>query len=234
MEEKMFNITHLGDRAILIQILEEPSHDLLNWLLKKAKQLREALDTEVTHTYNEILIRDWDFENQQPLNIRFQDIRDILGRSIQSDIEQDPVTTHHIPVCYEDKYAPDMKTFTKMVRLSKEEVVALHTQRIYTVYFIGFLPGFPYLLGLDKRLSVSRKSTPMRKVPAGGVAIGGNQTGIYPQESPGGWYIIGRTPVELFHTTIIESSLFRAGDKIKFVTVGESDFLKKNLSHKKS
>ena len=101
-----------------------------------------------------------------------------------------------IPVCYEDEeFAPDLEKVCLHTKLSKEEVIKIHSSSDYLIYMMGFLPGFPYLGGMDERLATPRLETPRTKIPAGSLAIGGVQTGLYPVESPGGWNIIGRTPV---------------------------------------
>jgi inhibitor of KinA len=128
-----------------------------------------------------------------------------------------------IPVCYEGGYAPDLGSVATEKGLSPDEVVQLHTGILYRVYMMGFLPGFPYLGILDQRLTISRKSQPT-PVVAGGVGIAGRQTGIYPLNSPGGWQIIGRTPVRLFDPAAGSPLLLQAGDRVKFQPIGTAEF----------
>ena len=127
-----------------------------------------------------------------------------------------------IPVCYGGAYGEDLPFVAQHAGLSEQEVIALHTARPYRIYMLGFLPGFPYLGGLDERLHTPRLATPRTKIPAGSVGIGGKQTGIYPMESPGGWQLIGRTPLTLFAPG--ESLPYAAGDSIRFVPVDETEF----------
>lgn len=124
-----------------------------------------------------------------------------------------------IPVVYGGDAGPDMAYVCEKTGLSPEEVVRRHTAPSYVVYMIGFLPGFPYLGGLDPRLATPRLATPRLKIPAGSVGIGGQQTGIYTLESPGGWAIIGRTPLTMFDPTREEPCLLLAGDRVRFVAV---------------
>ena len=127
-----------------------------------------------------------------------------------------------IPVCYGGVYGEDLPFVAKHAGLSEKEVVALHSAQPYRIYMLGFLPGFPYLGGLNERLHTPRLSTPRTKIPAGSVGIGGKQTGIYPMESPGGWQLIGRTPLTLFAPG--EPLPYAAGDRIRFVPIDEDEF----------
>lgn len=129
-----------------------------------------------------------------------------------------------IPVCYGGDYGPDLADVAAHAGLSEEAVITLHSGGDYVVAMIGFLPGFPYLLGLDPRLAMPRLSTPRPEVRAGAVGIGGAQTGIYPQQSPGGWRLIGRTPEQLFDSSRVEPSLLQPGDRVRFVAIAAPDF----------
>lgn len=122
-----------------------------------------------------------------------------------------------IPVRYGGEYGPDMEWVAQQNNLSAEEVIAIHSQKIYTVFMTGFMPGFPYMGITDERITIERKTTPRLHVPAGSVGLAGNQTGIYPNDSPGGWQIIGKTDVALFDPIKNPPCLLRAGDKVKFV-----------------
>lgn len=124
-----------------------------------------------------------------------------------------------IPVCYGAEYGPDLAFVAQHAGLTPQEVVALHSGREYRIYMLGFLPGFPYLGGLDERLFTPRLSTPRTAIPAGSVGIGGEQTGIYPIASPGGWQLIGRTPLKLYNPADSGSLPYAAGDRIRFVPV---------------
>jgi inhibitor of KinA len=129
-----------------------------------------------------------------------------------------------IPVCYEGEYAPDLEAVAREKGLSRREMIELHCSVAYRIYMIGFLPGFPYMGKIDPRLEIPRK---MRPVPviAGGVGIAGLQTGIYPQNSPGGWQIIGRTPLRLFDREADPPVMLLTGDQVRFYPVSTADFL---------
>ncbi len=129
-----------------------------------------------------------------------------------------------IPVCYEDDYALDLQYISNAKGISKEAIIQKHSEVVYTVYFIGFLPGFLYLGGLNEDLEIPRKSTPRLKIEKGAVAIGGNQTGVYPIESPGGWNIIGNSPIEFFNSKNNPPCFAKAGDQIQFIPVKISTY----------
>lgn len=141
--------------------------------------------------------------------------------SAQSSIAT-PILT--IPVCYDPQLASDLEIICKTLSLSTEQLIEIHSQKLYTVFMTGFVPGFPYLGELDERLVIPRKNTPAAKVPAGSVAIAGKQTGIYPFEVPGGWQIIGRTPLLLFDKRKEPCCLLDAGMKVKFEPINLKTF----------
>jgi inhibitor of KinA len=129
-----------------------------------------------------------------------------------------------IPVCYGGEFGPDLEAVASLRGLAPGDVVALHAGAEYRVHLVGFVPGFPYLDGLDARLATPRRESPRTAVPAGSVGIGGAQTGIYPVESPGGWQLIGRTPLRLFDAHRDPPALLRAGDRIRFAAVDADAF----------
>lgn len=124
-----------------------------------------------------------------------------------------------IPVCYDSIFGVDVEEIAKEKNLPTSEVVRLHSEAIYKVYFIGFLPGFLYLGGLDKRLFIPRKTSPRQHIQKGAVGIGGEQTGIYPNASPGGWNIIGNSPLVFFNPKMEVPCFVSPGDNIHFVAV---------------
>lgn len=129
-----------------------------------------------------------------------------------------------IPVCYGGEFGPDMEFVAAYHGLSVEAVIQIHSSQDYQIYMMGFTPGFPFLGGLPEVLATPRLETPRLLVPAGSVAIAANQTGIYPIASPGGWRIIGRTPLRLFRPELSEPFLYRAGDIIRFKPISAQEF----------
>ena len=133
-------------------------------------------------------------------------------------------TTIEIPVCYGGELGPDLEALAGHAGLDAEEVISRHVAATYRVAMLGFAPGFPYLFGLDPALHMPRRASPRTRVPAGSVAIGGAQTGIYPSELPGGWQLIGRTPSILFDAQRDPPTLLMPGDAVRFVRIDASQF----------
>ena len=134
-----------------------------------------------------------------------------------------------IPVCYDPSVAPDIRRLAAERKIRMEEVIELHSRQTYCVYLLGFLPGFAYMGTVDDRIAAPRLAKPRTRVPAGSVGIAGNQTGIYPLESPGGWNLIGKTPVRLFDSTLSDPVFFRPGDKVKFQVISLEELDSFNL-----
>jgi inhibitor of KinA len=135
-----------------------------------------------------------------------------------------PGAVIEVPVCYDAEFALDLADVAAFAGCSIDDAIALHTGRDYRVYMIGFVPGFPYLAEVDARIAVPRRATPRPAVPPGSVAVAGGQTGIYPSSTPGGWNIIGRTPLRPFDADREEPCLFQPGDTVRFVRIARADF----------
>lgn len=131
-----------------------------------------------------------------------------------------------IPVCYDKKFALDLSEICKAKKISQEKFIALHSSGLYDVYFIGFLPGFLYLGGLDEKLHFKRKDKPRREIKRGDVGIAGNQTGVYPRVSPGGWNIIGNSPLSFFDVGKFPPCFAVAGDKVQFFPIDLEEYEK--------
>ncbi len=130
----------------------------------------------------------------------------------------------NIPVCYEKSFALDIDLISKQNKISNKEIIKRHIDTIYSVYLIGFLPGFLYLGSVDEKIQIPRKKQPRLRVPRGAVAIADEQTGVYPQESPGGWNILGNTPISLFNKLKVEPCFAKPGDRIKFFQISEDQY----------
>ena len=128
-----------------------------------------------------------------------------------------------IPVCYDKEFATDLEWMSLQLKIPAEEIIQLHTSKIYHVFMLGFLPGFAYMGEVDEKIMIPRKPQPVQ-VAAGSVGIAGKQTGVYPLISPGGWQIIGRTPVNMFNKNKKEPTLVKAGDNVQFYSISKDEF----------
>lgn len=151
-------------------------------------------------------------------------------RQLLEERLREPVSVHEkegelvrIPVCYEKPFATDLVSLALSKHLSTEELIAIHTASVYRVYMLGFLPGFTYMGEVDERIAMPRKPVPETVMP-GSVGIAGRQTGVYPLVSPGGWHIIGRTPLALFAPDRESPALLRAGDRVQFYSISRHEF----------
>lgn len=220
-----FNLTFkpFGERAILIEwphiISETILKDILQFKSKIKSNNIEAI-VEIKSAYNSLLII------YDTICRNFENNVNILKKVYNSsDFKYDKLSKlYKIPVCYDAIFGIDLEALSEEKKLSKEAIITRHSGAIYTVYFIGFLPGFLYLGGLDEVLNTPRKSTPRLKIEKGSVAIGGNQTGVYPTESPGGWNIIGNTPIEFFNPKNSPPCFAKAGDKIIFKPISTNEY----------
>ena len=152
-------------------------------------------------------------------------IKDLIKKARLSSLPSTTNKKHwEIPVCYDSEFAPDLEEVCESLSIDRERLIELHTGRTYDTYFTGFLPGFPYLGTLHKKLSIERKATPRLQVSSGSVAIANLQTGIYPVNSPGGWHVIGRTPMTLFDIREYPPCLIQAGDQVTFHEIDKNQF----------
>jgi len=178
----------------------------------------EAVCVDVVPGMNNLtLIFDPELQQGQALLARLKTLWELV------EIEQFTPREVQIPVHYGGEYGPDLAAVAVHTGLSEQAVIAAHSQAEYRVYFLGFQPGFAYLGGLPSTLTTPRRAEPRLEVPAGSVGIGGQQTGIYPVTSPGGWQIIGRTDVRLFDLQRRAPSLLQSGDIVRFVPVDASE-----------
>lgn len=179
--------------------------------------------TELIPSYTSLMIS-YDFMNFsydsicKLINDTLKDSQDLSKEISSRDIV--------LPVYYGEEVGLDLNDMTKNKKMSIEEIIDIHVKQEYFVYAIGFAPGFPYMGEVDERIATPRLSNPRAKVPKGSVGIADKQTAVYPRQSPGGWNIIGRTPVEMFDTTYQGFSYFRVGDKVKFMPITKAEFLK--------
>src|SRR4051794_16910297 len=219
-------IEPLGDEAWLIRIAEEfDPATALDAVLLGVRQLEAAAIpgiVEIAPSYTTIGVF-LDRSRIDGLEELQKQIREAL-RSPGAAQSSPSVREIEVPVCYEDEYAPDLGEVAQRAGLSLYEVARHHSAAIYRVSCVGFTPGFPYLSGLPPELATPRRASPRKEIPAGAVAIGGTQTGIYPRKSPGGWNIIGRAPLRLFDVERNPPALFQAGDDVRFRKISRDEF----------
>jgi inhibitor of KinA len=162
----------------------------------------------------------------EPWNLSYKEAAEHIERLLQL-AEEETIPegrTWHLPVCYSSEFAPDLEGISESTGISPDEIVNRHVESVYTVYMLGFTPGFPYLGGMDPGIAVPRLTSPRSSVPAGSVGIAGEQTGVYSLTTPGGWRIIGKTPVKLYDPEREEPVFLRAGDKIRFRAVTKKEY----------
>ncbi|MBG6132230.1 inhibitor of KinA [Aquimarina sp. EL_43] len=212
-----------SERAILIEwpakIDENTLHDLL-FFKKSILSFYDKLIVEVISSYNSLLI--CYVSTIEDFYSSVLELKSLYSKSYEEARPESKLWK--IPVCYATSLAQDLEVFAKDKSLTVEEIIRLHTAPLYTVYGIGFLPGFLYLGGLDDQLHSARKITPSLHVKKGAVAIGGSQTGIYPVGSPGGWHVIGMCPLDFFNPKTKNCCFISPGDKIQFISIKEKKY----------
>jgi inhibitor of KinA len=217
----------LAEDAWLLRFGDVISADINASVHAAAAQLRATLSgMECVPAYASLLLR-FDPAHWTDTDGRFSARR--LHEAIAAALRDEPVTNVVpreviVPVHYGGHAGEDLGEVAAHARMSTHEVIARHTSATYRVAMIGFAPGFPYLLGLDPALAMPRRSSPRTRVPAGSVAIGGQQTGIYPQALPGGWQLIGRTPMRLFDLTALPPSRLQPGDVVRFRAIDDVEY----------
>jgi inhibitor of KinA len=161
-----------------------------------------------------------------PLKYRHEDLEKILKQYVarMAGIALPEPRQMEIPVCYGGEHGPDLREVSTQHKMAPEQVIALHSSVTYVVYFLGFVPGFAYMGELPQALVTSRLETPRRTVPPGSVGIAGNQTGIYPVATPGGWRLLGRTPISMFQPERDQLSLLSIGDRVRFTPISAQQF----------
>ena len=179
--------------------------------------------TSIAVFYDPVIVHKQQEESKLPYELVRMRLEEIL--SVESSGEGKNERLIEIPVCYGGELGPDLSFVAQHNQLSEEEVIELHSSGEYLVYMLGFAPGFPYIGGMNKKIAAPRKETPRLSIPARSVGIAGEQTGIYPIETPGGWQLIGRTPKELFLPNENPPALLQAGDRISFKPISYEEYL---------
>ena len=212
-----------GDSSVLIEFGREISPEINAQItavvrLIKAQHIEGV--TDMIPAFASLLI------NYDPRVVSYAGLRARLEKLLKLEIsgETSESRIFEIPVCYGGEYGPDLQNIADHAGLTPDEVIKIHSAKDYLIYMLGFLPGFSYLGGLDDRIHTPRLANPRIRIPAGSVGIGGSQTGIYPLDSPGGWQLLGMTPVKTYDPEREVPILFEAGDYIRFVPVSEEEY----------
>ena len=214
-----------GDRALVVEMGDTISPEInrrVHDLMLSLESQDIAGVTDLVPTYRSLLVQ------YDPIQISYSGLQGSIAE-IETSLGgrlQEKTRVVHIPTLYWGEYAPDLEFVAEHTGLTTEEVIEAHSDAGYLVYMIGFTPGFPYLGGLSEVLDTPRLTTPRMETPAGSVGIAESQTGVYPVASPGGWRIIGRTPLRLFDPEREPPSLLAAGDHVRFIPMsGEEEYL---------
>lgn len=220
-------IEPLGDSALLVRVVEEfEAEKSLDAVLRATQQLERAKIpgvVEFVPAYTTIGV----FFDPACIEA-FDQLRTNIERALEAlepaRPRADTVAIIEVPVCYDDEFAPDLDDIARHAGLSQDEIIHKHSSAIYRVSCVGFTPGFAYLSGLPPELATPRRASPRKEVPAGAVAIGGTQTGVYPRKSPGGWNIIGRAPLRFLDVERDPPALLQAGDRVRFRRISREEF----------
>jgi KipI family sensor histidine kinase inhibitor len=226
-------IEPLGDSALILRVSDDVEPDLsLRTVLLAVRHLQAAAIPgviELAPAYTTIGVF---FDRTQiesaldgsPFDVLAARIQGVLNAAAFETESEGASRMIEVPICYDRAFAPDLGDVAAHTGLSEKDVVRRHSSASYQVNCVGFTPGFPYLCGLPEELATPRRASPRTEIPAGSVAIGGTQTGIYPRKSPGGWNIIGRTPLRLFDVQREPPALFQAGDQVRFRQISREEF----------
>ena len=212
----------VGDRALVVEFGDAIDRGLSREVLRLDRVLRAALPAgvvETVPTFRSLMV------HYDPLSTSRADLEHAITGLLDRDESADAnARLWHIPVCYEGEFAPDLAEVARLTELPPSEVVALHSGARYHVYMLGFLPGFPYLGDLPAGLALPRRADPRVRVPAGSIAIATTLTAIYPYQSPGGWHLIGATPIRLFDPARTPPALLMPGDAVQFEPIDPAAF----------
>ncbi len=234
-----YRLSPLGDRALVIELGNDASEETA----LKVRSVTERLLAEPLPGVLDVVPAVCTLAlHYDPLRIAAADdaggayaalARQVTARLQSMDgIELTQPATFEIPVCYGGEYGEDLETLAHTHGLTVEQVIERHTAPLYRVQMLGFAPGFAYLAGLDPKLATPRRSNPRMRVPAGSVAIGGELTGIYPLELPGGWHLIGRSPLRMFDAFAQPPARLSMGDRVRFVPVSMGEYVRLAETHK--
>ncbi len=238
MKAFAYHIYPLGDSGLTIELGKEINaiiNQQVQQLFHQLKQNAIPFVTDIIPAYSSVslIYNTHSIRKCFPQEQAFDYVKkQLIERLLTLESIQINTSIKHIPVCYDQSLGPDIISVAAYASITIEELIRLHTATIYTVYMIGFLPGFPYMASVDKKIQMPRKAKPQLIVPAGTVGIAGEQTGIYPLDSPGGWQLIGQTPLLLFDVSKEIPCLLEPGQQVQFYAISLSEFyqIKKEIA----
>lgn len=216
-----FTVRPAGACGVYLAFGEAIGHDVARRLLAAARTLQTASlpgIRDIVPGYGSLFV---EFD---PLRWSADELAAAIGGLPEPDASTFAERPVRIPVCYGGDFGPDLEDVARAARMTGEEAAALHAGRTYDVYFIGFTPGFGFMGEVDPRIALGRLQSPRLAVPAGSVGIAGRQTGVYPVASPGGWRIVGRTPLRLYRPETDAPILLRPGDRVRFEAISPAEF----------
>ena len=217
-------ISPVGDRAISIdfgQVIDPKINRHIRQTIERIKALQLEGIIELVPTYCALLVE------YDAMQYSYSEICNIIEPTLEegmTDTTNELLTVVEVPTVYGGDFGPDLSFVASHNHLSEDEVISIHSGTDYLVYMLGFIPGFTYLGGMDPRIATPRLSSPRTLIPAGSVGIAGEQTGTYPSDSPGGWQIIGCTPVTMYDMSKKQAALLRAGDYVRYVPIDDTEF----------
>lgn len=230
MENNKFKakISQISETAALVEFGMKISEDIN----KKVRTFCTYLDekpfygmveyvpafTSVSVIYNPL-----DMKSESPYEVVKAILDNIISKLDFSSADEEHIVK--IPVCYGGEFGQDIEEVAEINNITVDEVIKIHSEGKYLVYMIGFAPGFPYLGGMSEKIAAPRRESPRTTIPAGSVGIAGMQTGVYPIETPGGWQLIGKTPLKLFDLKRNSKSLLKAGDIVKFYPISYEEYV---------
>ncbi|MEI4526894.1 5-oxoprolinase subunit PxpB [Priestia megaterium] len=230
-------ISPLGDSALVITFGDSIQYDIH----KQIKTCKDSIElnpfpgfvecvpafTNLTIFYNPLeVVAAVEKKQKKEFVSPFEVVSSIIQSKLENEQTEKELNhrTVSIPVCYGGEYGPDLEYVARLHNLTPEEVISIHSEGEYLAYMIGFAPGFPFLGGLSEKIATPRRPSPRTSIPAGSVGIAGMQTGVYPISTPGGWQLIGQTPIKLFLPEQNPPSLLQAGDIVKFEPISKEEY----------
>jgi len=224
------NVVQLSENTLVVLYEQTISLDISSQIIELTRAIEDQLSdyvVDIVPSYASIhILFDLRKVSGQVLGKKLEELANKIGLAFnQQEMPRHSQEIVEIPVFYDSQVGLDLDLIAASSNMTKAQVISIHSERIYDVYAMGFAPGFAYLGSVDECISMPRKDSPRKHIPAGSLGIAGQQTAIYPTDSPGGWQIIGRTPLELVNYENDQPTIVKTGDRVKFVAIDERQFI---------